>query len=52
LYSEKYKPEFYSTNSSFTVVLKNVNYLSSQKADGDPSGIGDGKKLLVMITSP
>ena len=45
-YSEKYKPEFYSTYSSFTVVLKNVNYLSSQKADGGPSGIGDGKKVI------
>ena len=29
-YSEKFKPEFYSTTSSFTVVLKNVNYTESQ----------------------
>jgi ATP-dependent DNA helicase RecG len=25
-YSERFQPEFYSTSSSFTVVLKNVNY--------------------------
>ena len=29
-YSEKFEPEFYSTLSSFTVVMKNVNYLVNQ----------------------
>ena len=32
-YSEKFKPEFYSTTSSFTVVLKNVNYVDGQSTD-------------------
>ena len=37
-YAEKFKPEFYSTISSFTVVLKNVNYINGQKTDGGLSG--------------
>ena len=32
-YSDKFLPEFYSTHSSFTVVLKNVNYSANQTAN-------------------
>jgi ATP-dependent DNA helicase RecG len=32
-YSELFRPEFFSTVSSFTVVLKNVNYASDQVSD-------------------
>jgi len=37
-YSESFKPEFYSTVSSFTVVLKNVNYSDDQKNNGGING--------------
>ena len=37
-YSKELKPEFYSTGSSFSVILKNVNY----KTDGINGGINDG----------
>ena len=60
-YSDAFKPEFYSTASSFKVVLKNVNYTDGQKADvGIKVGINDGinvginetqKKIIDLITS-
>ena len=37
-YSDKSVPEFYSTHSSFTVVLKNVNYSSSRSVNHDGGG--------------
>ena len=30
-YSDEMKPEFYSTGSSFRVVLKNVNYIQEER---------------------
>jgi ATP-dependent DNA helicase RecG len=38
-YSERFLPEFFSTASSFTVVLKNVNYVEEQ-ISGQGSGFG------------
>ncbi|MDR0999823.1 MAG: putative DNA binding domain-containing protein [Clostridiales bacterium] len=44
-YSERYHPEFYSTTSSFTVVLKNVNYADGYDDDGGiKRGINGGLK--------
>jgi ATP-dependent DNA helicase RecG len=37
-YSDKFQPVFYSTHSSFTVVLKNVNYSESQIESRDSGG--------------
>ena len=34
-YSEQFKPDFYSTFSSFTVVMKNVNYYAGQADERD-----------------
>ena len=44
-YSEKFQPEFYSTTTSFTVVLKNVNYTASQNTERHvDGGISGGLK--------
>jgi ATP-dependent DNA helicase RecG len=66
-YSDKFQPEFYSTHSSFTVVLKNVNYSENQFANrqgdvGINGGINVGinvginetqKKIIdIMIENP
>jgi len=37
-YDERFMPTFYSTVSSFTVVLKNVNYTASQIESTNPDG--------------
>ena len=37
-YTDMYKPTFYSTHSSFTVVLKNVNYTENKTEDHDGDG--------------
>ena len=37
-YSDKFVPEFYSTHSSFTVVLKNVNYSANQTVNRNGDG--------------
>jgi predicted HTH transcriptional regulator len=46
-YDDSFMPEFYSTISSFTVRLKNVNFeieqSTSQRDDGIADGIKDGK---------
>lgn len=34
-YTERYKPEFYSTATDFRVILKNVNYIMDGKAAHD-----------------
>ena len=41
-YSKKLKPEFYSSNSSFSVILKNVNYKVGGINEGINEGINDG----------
>ncbi len=38
-YNDSLKPEFYSTPTSFTVIIKNVNYLSDQDSDQDSTKI-------------
>jgi len=47
-YDDSFMPEFYSTVSSFTVRLKNVNYGTEQSTnrneDGKSDGIKDGKR--------
>ena len=51
-YSEKYAPEFYSTHSSFTVVLKNVNYIDTQteiKNDTINDTINDTQRKILLI---
>lgn len=34
-YNDSLKPEFYSTPTSFTVIIKNVNYINDQDSDQD-----------------
>jgi len=41
-YSKELKPGFYSTTSSFSVILKNVNYKADGINDGLNGGINDG----------
>jgi hypothetical protein len=41
-YDERFMPEFFSTTSSFTVVLKNVNYTGESDAGGINGGINFG----------
>jgi ATP-dependent DNA helicase RecG len=55
-YSNRFMPEFYSTVSSFTVVLKNVNYTDTQDSNiGINIGINVGinktqKEIIDMMT--
>ena len=62
-YADKFVPEFYSTHSSFTVVLKNVNYTDNQTANrqddvglsvGINVGINETQKKIIglMIENP
>jgi len=57
-YDERFLPEFYSTVSSFTVALKNVNYTGNQNGVGISVGINVGinetqKKITdLMIENP
>jgi ATP-dependent DNA helicase RecG len=39
-YSGRFLPEFYSTTSSFTVVLKNVNYTGDRSDERNGAGVG------------
>jgi ATP-dependent DNA helicase RecG len=39
-YSKRFRPEFYSTVSSFTVVLKNANYAGAQNDGQDIDSVG------------
>jgi ATP-dependent DNA helicase RecG len=48
-YDERYSPEFYSSVSSFTVILKNVNYTDGQ-ADVKSVGINDGINIGINET--
>ncbi|MCL2150559.1 MAG: putative DNA binding domain-containing protein [Dehalococcoidia bacterium] len=51
-YDEHFKPEFYSTISSFTVVLKNVNYTDAQtdmQGVGINVGITETQKRIIKI---
>ena len=48
-YDERFTPEFYSTVSSFTVVLKNVNYTDEQ-TDVKSVGINDGINIGINET--
>ncbi len=54
-YSERFLPGFYSTTSSFTVVLKNVNYSDEQAPAhgsdvGISVGVNDGKNVGINET--
>ena len=46
-YKEELKPEFKSTESSFTTILKNLNYDTQNdgQSEGENEGQNDGKKL-------
>ena len=46
-YKEELKPEFSSTESSFTTILKNLNYDTQNdgQSEGQNEGQNDGKKL-------
>lgn len=45
-YTEEFKPQFVSTDSTFKVVLKNVNYsVVGKENDGINDGINDGKEV-------
>jgi ATP-dependent DNA helicase RecG len=44
-YSDEFAPQFYSTHSSFKVVLKNLNYGIAQADDGDNVGDSIGEKV-------
>jgi predicted HTH transcriptional regulator len=49
-YSDEFQPEFYSTHSSFTVLLKNVNYASGKNLDGGINGgINKTQKKIISI---
>ncbi|MCL1874704.1 MAG: winged helix-turn-helix transcriptional regulator [Synergistaceae bacterium] len=56
-YDEHFLPEFYSTVSSFTVVLKNVNYTGSQADNrntdfGIKGGINEtGRKIIELLST-
>ena len=56
-YDERFAPEFYSTISSFTVVLKNVNYTTNNKISnggmngGLIGGINESQKKIILFLS-
>jgi len=53
-YSDEFMPEFYSTHSSFKVVLKNVNYIAAQNDranDGEKFGDRFGEKFGEKINA-
>ena len=52
-YDERFAPEFYSTISSFTVVLKNVNYTTNDKTSdgGLIGGINESQKKIILFLS-
>jgi len=48
-YSDEFMPEFYSTHSSFKVVLKNINYTDRQTENKPPNDVGLSVGIKVGI---